>query len=376
MNRPNQEWLLETVVDQAAEWFNRHRSGEDLTAGEQDAFLDWLRASPLNVHGYLEVARMATALPEALAGLDRGPVQGTGRWREVAEPGNVVPLSVLAAVETCPAAQCTPVPSRPYRLFAAVVIMAVFSAFLTLTMGDVSQHGKGLQHVIVGSYPKMRAMPDGSTVYVNSGTELRVRYSQSARSVELIKGEALFKVVHNAAWPFRVLSGGAEIVDVGTMFDLSRSPGRTTITVLQGKVEVLQHGSAVEARIDSQFRPQVTPLHLSAGEQVQVGPAIPAPQVVTTDVRHVTDWLHRNISFDNRPLGEVIEEINRYAPVQVRIEKPQLRKLRVNGVLDVYDTSSLLLFLKRYGDIKRTEDAIVVSGGGPAPDESATSAAP
>lgn len=363
MNAPTHEWQLEGVIDQAADWFNRHRSGEPLTAKDQDAFLSWLRTSPLHVHGYLEVARLATALPEALAGLDRVMGQPRASRSAATERGNVVPLGVLIAEEARGIAHYPSVRPGSHRLFGVAVMAAVISVLVALMTGDASRLWLGPPQLITTSYAQLRTvhLQDGSMIYLNSGTQMRVRYSPSSRLVELMQGEALFKVAHDSAWPFRVRAGAADILDVGTQFDLDRAADRTTITVLQGEVEVLRHDTAANVRSGS---PPYTPplaLQLQAGQEVQVGPAIIAPQVVTADVRHATDWLHRNISFDDRPLGEVMTEINRYAPVQVVIEEPSLRKLRVSGVLDVYDTGGLVLFLKQYGVIERTPQEILVA---------------
>ena len=50
---------------------------------------------------------------------------------------------------------------------------------------------------------------DGSIVYLNARSRIRVDFSREARDVELDQGEAVFKVAHDTARPFRVHAAGA-----------------------------------------------------------------------------------------------------------------------------------------------------------------------
>lgn len=357
MSSMKSEWLREAVTDQAVAWFSRHRSGEPLGSAERDEFLAWLRASPLHVHGYLEVVKVAKLIPEALAGLEIGLPPS-----EVS-PGNVVPFpSSLARPSTTvdsPLADIHPASQRrrPFIFAAATVVLA---GLITLLTGDARWPWIE-PRVISAPALKVRfvSLGDGSTVYLQGGGAIVVHYSRLSRSIDLVRGQALFDVVHDPSRPFRVRSGTAEVMDVGTRFDVNRQTARTTVTVLEGRVDVLTQGT-VSATSEEPTEPGITTLRLTAGEQVQIGPTTIAPQVKTADLRRVTAWMHRDIRFDNRPLKEVIEQINRYALVPVQIEDDSLQRLRVNGVLDAYDSASLLLFLQQYGQIERTGQAIIV----------------
>jgi hypothetical protein len=64
-------------------------------------------------------------------------------------------------------------------------------------------------------------LPDGTTVWLNASSSLRypLKFSDHERLVEM-HGEAAFKVVHNAAQPFRVKVGKQMIEDIGTEFNV------------------------------------------------------------------------------------------------------------------------------------------------------------
>lgn len=82
------------------------------------------------------------------------------------------------------------------------------------------------------------ALPDGSSITMQPYTEVRVggRYNQHERAVQLIKGEAFFKVIHNANLPFLVNMDESSVKDIGTSFNIRRSPDTIKLAVISGKV--------------------------------------------------------------------------------------------------------------------------------------------
>jgi transmembrane sensor len=106
---------------------------------------------------------------------------------------------------------------------------------------------------------------------------------------------------------------------------------------------------------------------VSAGQQlgVEAGKLWPAP--IPVDAKTAVAWRQHQIVADDRPLGEVVEEFNRYAPVSIGIDDPALRALRVSGRFDVYDTDSFVAFLSSLDGVavERTATRIrVISAGG------------
>ncbi len=86
-------------------------------------------------------------------------------------------------------------------------------------------------------------LDDGSIIHLNSQSRVHVRYSSGERLIELEQGQALFDVVRDATRPFRVRAGSADILAVGTQFDVyRRSGGDLTVTVVEGKVAVTDRG--------------------------------------------------------------------------------------------------------------------------------------
>jgi hypothetical protein len=87
-----------------------------------------------------------------------------------------------------------------------------------------------------------RSIPlaDGSTLTMSSRSRLRVRFSSSGRDIELLEGEALFSVAHEAARPFRVHTRHAVVEALGTEFSVYHHEDDTQIAVTQGRVTVFE----------------------------------------------------------------------------------------------------------------------------------------
>jgi transmembrane sensor len=79
-------------------------------------------------------------------------------------------------------------------------------------------------------------------------------------------------------------------------------------------------------------------------------------------VQQTVAWLQQKIAFERRPLGEVVEEFNRYGSIPIRIEDAALRALPISGVFDAYDIDSFVAFLNTLEGVRveRTDARIRV----------------
>ena len=228
---------------------------------------------------------------------------------------------------------------------ASLAMAAAGPAWWYVAQGDMYRTHIGEQQSVL--------LEDGSTVELNAKSRLRVRFSDKARNIELLAGQALFRVAKDPLRPFVVSSGDASVRAVGTRFDVYRKGSGTTVTVLEGRVAV------------SSLTPKAAPLHevergggegvlLSAGEQIVVSPktaALPKP----ADIPAATAWTQRQIVFQGTPLGEVVEEFNRYNVRQMEVLDESLQGVRVSGVFSSTEPASLLRFLREQVQLEVVE---------------------
>jgi transmembrane sensor len=201
-------------------------------------------------------------------------------------------------------------------------------------------------------------LDDGSLVTLNTASEIEVKYSDHRRLVRLVRGEALFKVAHERERPFDVDTGSAVVRAVGTQFNVDRRADRTTVSVVEGKVQVIADpeenttpatgGTAAKEQSETEF--------LSAAQRLVVtesGMGRPEP---IANLAPVTAWTQRQLVFENQPLGEVAEEFNRYNRQHISIQSAQLRTQQVTGVFQANDSASFLAFISRVPGVRVTTD--------------------
>jgi transmembrane sensor len=166
--------------------------------------------------------------------------------------------------------------------------------------------------------------------------------------VEIARGQALFTVAGEDHRRFRVAAGKAQILAVGTRFDTYRKPDGTVVTVVEGSVVVLA-GQPPPPDVAA-FPPDA--LRLNAGYQVHVDAAGVLAQPIQVDVQQTLAWLQQKIAFEQRPLGEVAEEFNRYGSIPIEIDDAALRALPISGVFDANDIDSFVAFLQTLDGVR------------------------
>src|SRR5262249_50303587 len=81
-------------------------------------------------------------------------------------------------------------------------------------------------------------LQDGSVLFLNTDSKVRVSWLPRERHIELVRGEARFKVAKDATRPFTVATTTAAVRAVGTVFNVRPEPLATQVAVLEGRVEV------------------------------------------------------------------------------------------------------------------------------------------
>jgi transmembrane sensor len=185
-------------------------------------------------------------------------------------------------------------------------------------------------------------LEDGSVVELNTSSKVHTRFTPKERKVELLRGEAVFKVAKNPNRPFRVSAGSTQIIAVGTEFNVYARQTQTVVTVIEGRVRVTGTENVLSDR----------DLELTVGEQAVIAPHMPVARVKLADSRQAVSWTERRLIFEDTPLSEAADEFARYNPKHIRIQDPKLRNLKVSGVFSATDPASLVEFVEAYGNVR------------------------
>lgn len=360
------------IYEEATEWLIQHREG-DLDPQRKAHFDAWLRESPQHVRAYLEMSAIWEELPALDA--DCNPTASELIARAGCED-NVHPLVGAArlpgraadAHRAAPAADS----SQSQRSSRARVV-AIAASFLIGIWGLATWYvlNRNTYSTDIGEQRSI-VLSDGSTVELNSRSRVRVRYTTAQRDVDLLEGQAIFRVSHNTSRPFVVHSGSTNVLAVGTQFDVYRKPTATIVTVIDGRVQVLA-GAATSPAPDAPAATtpgsaalQSAPSHavlLSAGEQVTVAAhepvgvadASPDGTPQPANLATATAWTQHTLVFESSSLTEVAEEFNRYNRRPLVITDPGIATMRISGMFSSIDPAVFLKFLRAQPELKVEE---------------------
>jgi transmembrane sensor len=210
------------------------------------------------------------------------------------------------------------------------MLLTILVCWFSLSGRQTYVSGRGEQRSVL--------LDDGSRVTLNTASEIEVDIDDARRTVRLLRGEALFQVVHDGRRPFDVVAAGTTVRAVGTRFDVELQPSHTTITVVEGKVAVFQEGG-------SSAQSSATPTFVAAAQSVVVtGRTVSSPKTVANVAISVA-WTDRRLIFERRSLGDVADEFNRYNVQRIKVDGARLSAREVTGTFDANDPDSFIAFL-------------------------------
>lgn len=322
------------ILAEASEWLIEFETGEP-DADTRREFDDWLRRSPEHVRAYLGLLPLWKQGAVAKFSRDQGPETLIAYAQT---DGNVVALT-----------GSTPAGKRSFSRTSRQVAMA--AAVVLTVVGGLLTWREFRAPIYATDIGEQRSvlLPDGSTLELNARSRVRIEFTEKQRGIDLLQGQALFRVAADAHRPFVVNVDTLSVRAVGTQFDVNRRATGTIVTVVEGRVSILRpsRGGGADASRGS---------FLSAGEQVTVSadPADQRREARAADTAAATAWTHRSLVFDASTLSEVVEEFNRYNVRPITIVDPSLDRFPITGSFSSTDSASLLRFLEAQPGIQVT----------------------
>ena len=77
-----------------------------------------------------------------------------------------------------------------------------------------------------------------SSITLDTQTMITIQCTRSVLRVHLLRGEALLRTTEDPSKSAVVLAGDTQVYDFGSVFSVRRSADRTTVTVVEGLVEL------------------------------------------------------------------------------------------------------------------------------------------
>jgi transmembrane sensor len=307
------------LLEQAAGWFDRVSAGA-LSPEQREEFERW-RSDPDHHLAFAEVeaayagAKAMANAPDLLAlrheALSRIVMPEVRRKRRMWAGGGIAASLAL--------------------LVGAANWQAV-GGFLnsSTTPPAVAQAQPASYQTAVGEQLTV-ALPDGSSVTLNTDSRLRLAYTSAERRLILDKGQALFRVAKGQARPFVVQALDHIVTAHGTTFDVRIESGRKVkVALIEGSVSV------GDARKGAPPPAILQPNHVlvASGDAVAIKPE--------PDMDREVSWKNGLIIFEDESLAEATDEVNRYVKTPIVLEDDRLKAIRVSGAFRTGETAAFV----------------------------------
>ena len=192
------------------------------------------------------------------------------------------------------------------------------------------------------------ALPDGSSVELNTDTQIAWRFDRQRRRLWLARGEAALTVAHDAVRPFELLTAQGLARLAAGQFNARLRPAGLDLIVLAGQAAVQTASGAAQAKVaragDPRQALEVTAQHIAV---------VAAPEA---QVQAIQAWRRGEIVFEGQPLAEAVEEYNRYLTRKLVIGDARAGALRLGGRFMTGDPESFLEALRTTFGLRIIED--------------------
>lgn len=190
-------------------------------------------------------------------------------------------------------------------------------------------------------------LPDGSQVWINSGSKLTYEnsFKGGTREVQL-DGEAYFDVVRDPEHPFIVHTSGIDIKVLGTAFNVKAYKIEPVIeaTLIHGSIEVINKNRPGTPRIMLKPHEKLVynkyPVADSRDQRADIKPAEPDAYSVTikplgkniadSDIVEIA-WVYNKFVFDDERLEDLAVKMEKWYDLKITIESERLKNYRVSG---------------------------------------------
>lgn len=314
------------IAAEASDWLTRQSGGDDAHALED--FERWIEADPRHLETYERLARTWD---------DLGALQHLHPLASARTPF----ASPTRAFKNAVTALTRPSVMVGGAVFAAIALLALFFAPPAPILEP--QFETALAEI------EPIELSDGTRVTLGARSGFDVAFTAANREVVLRSGQAFFEVAHNANRPFIVHAGDVAVRVVGTKFEVSSSDAQTIVSVQEGIVVTALSGRSQTLRAGDR-------LVIDHGGPTLFSSAAMRP-VAEIQPTHVAAWRQGRLAYDDTPLREVVDDLNRYYGPGLELADRATGEIRVTASFRTDDVEGFLSDLSVAFPVRVSEDA-------------------
>lgn len=230
----------------------------------------------------------------------------------------VTPLVLKTTILQLADGQMIPLERQPGRLAdAARSVYTIPGIPVGYTSGPHAQELNTLS--VPKGYTYAVLLPDSTAVYINAATNIRFpfRYNAQRREVH-IEGEAYFEIAPDATRPFIVHTRQADIIALGTSFNVNTYDNGLRTSLLTGAVVIMEKHKMVQ---------------LSPGQVAFKDTATGSLVVDTFRNDTLPAWMEGRYYFNNKTLQQVCCTVERLYDIEIVFDKPEIARYRYTGAI-------------------------------------------
>jgi len=255
----------------------------------------------------------------------------------------------------------------PFRVAAGaaltlIIYLVGLAAWITLSPSGWIKYTTS-----IGGYEHI-TLADGSGIQLNTDSEIRARLTPQRREIELIRGEALIRVVHDTRGPFTVSAANVAVHanpanKAAVAFVVRvRTPNRVDVSVTQGSVVLEPSDRLIDVALRTDPASQST---LEEGDAAAIRPeGVHLTKVGLEELNRKLSWTAGLLSFQGETLAEVTDEFNRYNRKHLVVTDPSIANRRIGGAFQATDPESFVSALRKGFGVRADEQAQENSGAG------------
>ncbi len=210
-------------------------------------------------------------------------------------------------------------------------------------------------------------LPDGTKVWLNSGSKLVYDESYNAESREVkLTGEAYFNVVTNPSKPFVVKTGKINIKALGTKFNVKAYPEDASIvtTLEKGKV-VIEGKDSHDREFMVEMKPKETVTYYKKEdntgtikkknsvddkieEKLPEANDISAPVTKTEQVKTelFTSWKDSRWVIEKQKLGDLARDLERRYNIKIQFATDSIKKFHFSGSIENETIEQVMVIMR------------------------------
>ncbi|WP_158861489.1 FecR family protein [Lunatibacter salilacus] len=236
------------------------------------------------------------------------------------------PKTTLSKKPSKPESKST---TRRYAVYLSIALLigaALFTVVSQNPLNDISDTQEKIQWV-VKSNPKGQKsrfhLPDGSSVVVNSESEIRYKnsFGKTDRQLYLV-GESFFEVASDSLLPFEVHTRGLVVTALGTAFNINSFADQpVNVQLAGGKVKVQKENDETEI------------FYLKPGEEI-VWDGVEEIKKRSFDLKNAFLWKEGKLRFKGHSISEFKAILERWYGVDIEVVGPIEPGLKIKGEFD------------------------------------------